>query len=110
MSERMRQSCSLLPHHGVVEYPVERERIAPQGLGDVALAAAAQQVECQMAQAGEDAGVAANAADILGQGGTEHMMQPVFNCPVLAHEVGKFMGYPFSSTRLTMDRCLRSIL
>ena len=53
------QGCSILPHPGVVEHHVERERIAPQGLGDVALAVAAQQVQ------GKDTRIVANVACVL---------------------------------------------
>ncbi|WP_169517038.1 hypothetical protein [Azohydromonas australica] len=43
------QGCSLLPNACVVEHFVERERIAVQGLGDIALTVAAQQVQRELA-------------------------------------------------------------
>lgn len=43
------QGCSLLPNACVVEHFVERERIAVQGLRDIALTVAAQQVQRELA-------------------------------------------------------------
>ena len=52
------------------------------------LAIGPQQVESEMAQCGKDAGIATDAAGILGQSRVEDVMELVFDGPVAADGLG----------------------
>lgn len=86
------QGCSLLPDSGVLKNAIEVGGVAGEGLGDVALAVGAHEVQAEMAQSGKDAAVAPYAAGVLGQRDVEHMVRPVPDGPVLAHEARELAG------------------
>ena len=86
------QGRSLLPDARIVEHEIKAKSVAVEGLGDVGLAIGSQQVEREMAQPCKDAGIAADAAGILGQGSVKDVMEPVFDGPVAADGLGQLFG------------------
>ena len=86
------QGRSLLPDARIVEHEVKAKSVAVEGLSDVGLAIGPQQVESEMAQPCKDAGIATDAAGILGQGSVKDVMEPVFDGPVAADGLGQLFG------------------
>src|SRR3954468_12857847 len=74
------------------EQPIEAEGIGVERLAHVGDAVAAQDIEREGAQAGEDTGVVLDAAGILAQGAVAHVVVAVLDPPVPAHGSGASSG------------------
>ena len=71
---------------------VEAESVGVDGLAHVADAVGAQDVERERAQAGEDAGLAPDAAVVLAQDAIAHMVVAVLDPPVRPDRPPEILG------------------